>query len=57
MIISKFALFQTFQNLQKMTFNLNFENRKKLIQTQKLTEMFGLKFGMQGLTYHRFQQA
>jgi len=28
---------------------LSFGNREKLIPTQKPTQMFGLKFGMQGL--------
>ncbi len=35
---------------KKLTFNSNFENREKLVPTQKPTRMFGLKFGMQGLT-------
>ncbi len=34
------------KNYEKMTLNSNFENREKLVWTQK----FGLKFGMQGLT-------
>ena len=34
-----------------MTFKLNFGNCEKLITTQKLTRMFGLKFGMQGLNF------
>jgi hypothetical protein len=50
--ISEFVLFQTFQKLQKMMLNLNFENCKKHIPTQKTTQMFDLKFGMQGLTYY-----
>ncbi len=33
-----------------MTLNSNFENREKLVPAQKPTRMFGLKFGMQGLT-------
>jgi hypothetical protein len=33
-----------------MTLKLNFGNREKLVPTQKPTRMFGLKFGMQGLT-------
>ncbi len=37
------------KNYEKMTFNSNFENREKLVPTQKPTQMFGLKFGMQGL--------
>jgi len=32
-----------------MPFKLNFGNCEKLILTQKLTRMFGLKFGMRGL--------
>jgi len=35
---------------EKMTLKLNFGNREKLVPTWKLTWMFGLKFGMQGLT-------
>ena len=31
--------------------NSNFENCEKLVLTQKPTQMFGLKFRMQGLTY------
>ncbi len=33
-----------------MTLKFNFGNRKKLVPTQKPTQMFGLKFGMQGLS-------
>jgi hypothetical protein len=33
-----------------MMFNSNFENGKKLVPTQKPTQMFGLKFRMQGLS-------
>ncbi len=37
-----------------MTLKLNFGNRKKLIPTQKPTQMFGLKFGMQGVNFEYF---
>jgi len=33
-----------------MTLKLKFGNSEKLVPTQKPTQMFGLKFGMQGLT-------
>jgi len=36
------------KNNEKMMLKLNFGNREKLVPTQKLTQMFGLKFGMQG---------
>ncbi len=55
--ISKFSLFRTFQKLQKWRLTWTSKIAKKLVPTQKLTGMFGLKFGMQGLTYHRFGQA
>jgi len=37
------------ENYEKMMLKSNFGNRKKLVPTQKPTQMFGLKFGMQGL--------
>jgi hypothetical protein len=37
------------ENYEKMTFNSNYEKCKKLVPTQKPNQMFGLKFGMQGL--------
>jgi len=37
------------ENLKKMMLKSKSGNRKKLIPTQKLTRMFGLKFGMKGL--------
>ncbi len=40
--ILEFVPFWTFRKLQKMTFNLNFKNCKKLVPTQKPTQMFGL---------------
>jgi len=43
-------VFGTFENYKKMTLNSNFGNRQKLVPTQKPTQMFGLKFGMQGLS-------
>ncbi len=55
-LFPKIPNFQKFWNLfyskyyEKMTFNLNFENCEKLVPTWKPTRMFGLKFGMQGLT-------
>ncbi len=38
------------ENYEKMILKWNFGNREKLVLTQKPTRMFGLKFGMQGLT-------
>jgi hypothetical protein len=35
-----------------MTLNSNFKNREKLVPIQKPTQMFGLKFGMQGFDIH-----
>jgi hypothetical protein len=55
---SSFWNLQKFQNLfyselsekyEKTTLNLNLENWEKLVRTQKLTQKFGLKFGMKGL--------
>ncbi len=43
-------LFLGQKNYEKMTLKSNFGNREKLFPTQKPTWMFGLKFGMQGLT-------
>jgi len=40
------------ENYEKMTLKTNFGNREKLVPTQKPTQMFGLKFGMQGLIWH-----
>jgi hypothetical protein len=37
------------ENIKKITLNLNFGNREKLVATQKLTQKFEFKFGMQGL--------
>ncbi len=37
------------ENHEKMTLKSKFGNCEKLVPTQKLTRMFGLKFGMQGL--------
>jgi len=46
---SEFVLFKTLKNYKKMTLKSNFGNCEKLVLTQKPTQMFGLKFGMQGL--------
>ncbi len=37
-----------------MTLKSNFGNFEKLVPTQNPTQMFGLKFGMQGLTLRLF---
>jgi hypothetical protein len=34
----------------------NFGNREKLVPTPKHTRMFGLKFGMQGLTQNEMKE-
>jgi len=49
---SEIFLFQTFQKLQKNDVKSNFGIREKLVPTRKPTRMFGLKFGMQGLTVY-----
>jgi len=38
------------KNYEKMTLKSNFGNRKKLVPNRKPTRMYGLKFGMQGLS-------
>ncbi len=38
-----------FPKITKMMLKSKFGNREKLVPTQKPTQMFGLKFGMQGL--------
>ena len=43
------------ENYKKMTLKSNFGNLKKLVPTQKLTQMFGLKFRMQALTQNTMQ--
>jgi hypothetical protein len=45
------------ENNKKMTLRSNFGNHEKLVLTQKLTQMFGLKFGMQGLNCNPRQVA
>ncbi len=45
---SEFVLFQTFQKLWKNYVKIEFWKSGKLI----LTQMFGLKFGMQGLSLY-----
>jgi len=50
----EFVLFRTFRKLQKMMLKSNFGYRKKLFPTRKPTRMFGLKFGMQGLSLSSF---
>ncbi len=37
------------KNIEKITLNSNFGNRKKLVPTRKPTRKFQFKFGMQGL--------
>ncbi len=37
------------ENIKKIMLNLKFENCKKLVSTQKPTQKFKFKFGMQGL--------
>jgi len=52
-IYGKFGIcsIPNFQKItKKMTLKSNFGNREKLIPTRKPTRMFGLKFGMQGLS-------
>ncbi len=44
-------LSKNYKKLQKITLKLNLGNCKKLVPTRKPTRMFGLKFGMQGLSY------
>jgi len=39
--ILKIVLFRNFQKLQKMTLNLNFGNREKLVPSRKPTRTFG----------------
>ncbi len=46
----EFVLFWTFQKWWKNDVKLKLWNCKKIVATRKLTQMFGLKFGMQGLT-------
>ncbi len=48
--------FELSENYEKMMLKLNFGNREKLIRTQKPTRMFGLKFGMQGLTQNEMKE-
>jgi hypothetical protein len=49
----EFVLFLTFQKLQKMTLKSYFGNREKLVPTRKPTQMFSLKFRMQGLIFRK----
>ncbi len=48
-------LFWTFQKLQKNDIKMEFRKSWKLVLTWKLTQMFGLKFGMQGLIYKQIK--
>jgi len=45
----KIEISELSKNIEKITLNSNFGNFKKLVQTEKPTQKFEFKFGMQGL--------
>ncbi len=47
----KIEISELSENIKKITLNLNFGNCEKLIPTQKPTQKFEFKFGMQGLNF------